>query len=181
MSRLHVPTLEESLDASKPSLAAVEKQLGIVPNLFRLIGSSPAALSGFLAFSGALGQALDGRTRERIALAVAQAYGCYYCLSAHNYLALNVAGISPDEVARNRAGSSSDPAADAVVRFAKKIVETHGHLSDDDVATVKAAGFNEGQVVEIVALVAINCFTNFLNEVAKTDIDFPVVDAAKAA
>jgi uncharacterized peroxidase-related enzyme len=155
--------------------------LGVVPNLFRLIGTSPAALSAFAGFQGALAKTLDVKTRERIALAVAQVNGCDYCLSAHSYLALNLAKLSPEEIALNRKGASGDARADAAVAFAAKVARERGHVGDGAVAAVRAAGFSDAQIVEIVALVAENSFTNYLNEVVKTDIDFPVVRATDLA
>lgn len=181
MSRLTIPALDDAPQASKPILEAIHKQLGVVPNLFRLIATSPAALEGFAANNGALAKTLDLRTRERLALAVAQVNGCDYCLSAHSYLALNLAKISPLEIALNRKGESGDPKADAAVRFATKVVRERGHVTEADLKAVRTAGFSDGQIVEIIAIVAENCFTNFLNEAAKTDIDFPVVRAAEAA
>ena len=184
MSRIAIPSLDDAPAASKPTLDAVQKQLGIVPNLFRLIGSSPAALTAFTNFQGALSKTLDMKTRERIALAVAQVNGCDYCLSAHTYLGLNLAKISPEEIAQNRKGASGDAKANAAVAFAYKVAQERGHVGDADITAVRNAGFTDAQIVEIVALVAENSFTNYLNEVAKTDIDFPVVragDAAKAA
>jgi uncharacterized peroxidase-related enzyme len=181
MSRLAVPTLDNSPEASKPVLDAVSKQLGTLPNLFRLIGNSPSALGGFAAFSGALQKTLDVKTRERIALAVAQVNGCDYCLSAHTYLAINLAKLSPEEVARNRKGGSDDQKANAAVSFAARVTQARGHVTDADIAAVRAAGYDDAQLVEIIAIVAENCFTNFLNEVANTDIDFPVVLASEAA
>lgn len=181
MSRLVVPSVDDSPEASKPALAAVHDQLGVVPNLFRLIGNSPAALEGYLGFSGALKKTLDVKTRERIALAVGQVNGCDYCLSAHTYLGLNLAKISPEDIALNRQGSSSDAKASAAVQFAASVAKERGHVSDADLTQVRSAGFDDAQIVEIVALVAENTFTNFINEVAKTEIDFPVVRAAEAA
>ncbi|BCA59288.1 carboxymuconolactone decarboxylase family protein [Sphingomonas sp. HMP6] len=181
MSRLTIPTREDAPAKSQPLLAAVEKQLGVVPNLFRLVGTSPAALEGYLGLNGALGHTLDAKTRERIALAIAQANGCDYCLSAHTYLGLNLAKIDDAEIALNRAGRSGDAKADAAVVFARKVLEARGHVSDADVAAVRLAGFSEAQVIEIVASVAVNVLTNYINNVAETDIDFPVVQAAQAA
>jgi uncharacterized peroxidase-related enzyme len=181
MSRITVPARDAAPAASQPLLDAVEKQLSAVPNLFRLIALSPAALQGFLGLSGALAKALDVKTRERIALAVAQVNGCDYCLSAHTYLGLNLAHIDAAEIARNRQGGSSDPKASAAVAFAAAVAESRGHVADADLAAVRAAGFTDAQIVEIVALVAENVFTNFLNQVAGTPIDFPVVLAAEAA
>ena len=113
MARIHIPSRDETPDASKPILEAVNKQLGVVPNLYRLIGGSPAALAGFAGLQGALSKTLDLKTRERIALAVAQVNGCDYCLSAHTYLGLNLAKISAEEITLNRRGASSDPKAHA--------------------------------------------------------------------
>jgi uncharacterized peroxidase-related enzyme len=181
MSRLAVLGRDDVPEASKPILDAVHKQLGVVPNLFRLIAGSPAVLQGFTANSGALAKTLDVKTRERIALAVAQVNGCDYCLSAHSYLALNLAKISPEEIALNRKGESGDAKADAAVRFAAKVVRERGHVATADIKAVRDAGFDDSQIVEIIAVTAENIFTNLLNEVAETEIDFPVVRAADAA
>lgn len=181
MSRLTIPDRADAPAKSQPLLDAVEKQMGVVPNLFRLVGTSPAALEGYLALNGALGRTLDAKTRERIALAIAQANGCDYCLSAHTYLALNLAKIDEAEITLNRAGHSGDAKADAAVVFARKVLETRGRVSDGDIAAVRLASFSEGQVIEIVASVAVNVLTNYINNVAQTDIDFPVVLAAQAA
>jgi uncharacterized peroxidase-related enzyme len=180
MSRIVIPALDATPEASKAILDVVQKELGVVPNLFRLIASSPAALMGFTSFQGALSKTLDTKTRERIALAVAQVNGCDYCLSAHTYLGLNLAKISQEEIALNRKGGSGDAKANAAVQFAVKVAKERGHVGDADIAAVRKAGFTDAQMVEIVALIAENSFTNYLNEVAKTEIDFPVVRAADA-
>jgi len=181
MSRLTIPARDDVPQASKPILDAVHKQLGVVPNMFRLIAASPAALQGFTGNNGALARTLDVKTRERIALAVAQVNNCDYCLSAHSYLGLNLAKITPEEIALNRKGASGDAKADAAVRFAAKVVRERGKVSDGDIKAVRDAGFSDGQIVEIIAVTAENIFTNLLNVVAETDIDFPVVRAAEAA
>lgn len=179
MSRIAIPSREAAPQASQATLDAVHQQLGVVPNLFRLIANSPAALTGFAGFQGALSKTLDVKTRERIALAVAQVNGCDYCLSAHSYLALNLAKLSPEEIRLNRQGASGDVKANAAVNFAAAVARQRGHVDDAAVAAVRAAGFSDAQLVEIVALVVENSFTNYLNEVARTEIDFPVVRAAE--
>jgi uncharacterized peroxidase-related enzyme len=181
MSRITIPAREAAPAASQPLFEAVEKSLGVVPNLYRLVGHSPAALGGLLGLNGALSRALDARTRERIALAVAQVNGCDYCLSAHSYLGLNVAKLDAAEIALNRRGHSADPKADAAVAFAAKVAAARGRVGDADIAAVKLAGHTEAQIVEIISLVALNFFTNLINNVAETEIDFPVVRAAEAA
>ena len=181
MSRITIPTRDEAPAASQPILDAVNAQLGVVPNLFRLVSISPAALAGMTQLSGALGKALDVKTRERLAIATAQVNGCNYCLSAHTYLGLNFARMSPEEVALNRNGASGDPKADAAVRFGTKVAQTRGKVSNADIAAVKLAGFTDAQIIEIVAVVADNFLTNLINNVAETDIDFPVVLTEQAA
>lgn len=177
MSRIATPaSVAASPVASQPLLEAVNKQLGSVPNLFRVVGNSPAALEGYLGLNGALGKGkLEAKTRERIALAVAELNGCDYCLSAHSYLGKNLAKLDDAEMAANREGGSSDAKADAALRFASKVVVARGHVTDADVQAVKAAGFDDATVMEIVLHVALNTLTNYVNEVAKTEIDFPVV------
>jgi uncharacterized peroxidase-related enzyme len=183
MSRLPTPaTIADAPAASQPMLEAVKKQLGIVPNLFRLVSTSPAALEAYLGLSAALGKgALPPQTRERVALAVAEINGCDYCLSAHTYLGKNLARLDDAEMSANRGGASNDPKADAAVRFAAKVVRLRGHVAEEDVRAVKAAGYSDAQVIEIVLHVALNTWTNYINEVGKTEIDFPVVNARKAA
>uniref|UniRef100_UPI00262328B6 carboxymuconolactone decarboxylase family protein n=1 Tax=Breoghania sp. TaxID=2065378 RepID=UPI00262328B6 len=123
---------------------------------------------------------LPAATRERIALAISEYNGCGYCLSAHTYLGANLAKLSPEEIAANRAGRSSDAKADAAVRFAVKVAENWGHVSDADLADVRAAGYPDDQVIEIVQHVALNVWTNYLNEVARTEIDFLVAEGVAA-
>ena len=183
MSRINTPaTIEAAPLKSQPLLDAVKKQLGIVPNLFRMVANSPAALEGYLGLSGALAKGeLPAATRERIALAVAEVNGCDYCLSAHTYIGKNLAKLDDGEMTANRSGASNDPKADAAVRFAVKVVRERGRVSDADVQAVKSAGYDDAQVIEIVQHVALNTWTNYINLVAETDIDFPVITARKAA
>ncbi|WP_454827968.1 carboxymuconolactone decarboxylase family protein [Pseudoxanthomonas wuyuanensis] len=183
MTRIVIPAnIESAPAAAQPLLRAVNQQLGSVPNLFRLAATSPAALEGYLGMSGALGKgALPAATRERIALAVAEINGCAYCLSAHTYLGKNLAKLDDAEIAANRSGASNDPKADVAVRFAAKVTEQRGHVSAEDVLAVKTAGYSDAQIVEIVQHVALNTWTNYINEVAKTEIDFPVVTPRQVA
>ena len=183
MSRLPIPaSIEESPVASQPLLDAVKKQVGAVPNLFRLVSTSPAALEGYLGLNGALAKgSLDAAARERLALAIGQINGCGYCLSAHTFLGKARGKLSDAEIAANRNGGSTDAKANAAVAFAVKVAKARGQVTEADIADVKAAGYSDAQVIEIVAHVALNTLTNYINEVFKTDIDFPVVDVKVAA
>lgn len=176
MSRIPTPAVEQAPEKSQPLLAAVHKQLGTVPNLFRIVANSPAALEGYLGFSGALGKgALPAPTRERIALAIAEVNHCGYCLSAHTYIARNLAKLDDAEITANRNGASNDIKADAAVRFAVKLAQDRGQASDADITTLRQSGYSEAEIVEIIAHVALNTFTNYVNEALKTEIDFPAV------
>jgi len=182
MTRIATPaTVADAPAAARPLLEAVGQQLGVVPNLFRVVANSPAALKGYLDLSAALGRgALPAATRERIALAVAQVNDCGYCLAAHTYLGQHVAALDAAEIAANRRGTSHDPKADAAVRFAARVARERGHVGDADVQALRLSGYDDGQIVEIVLHVALNTWTNYLNEVARTEIDFPAIDALAA-
>ncbi|MEM1190535.1 MAG: peroxidase-related enzyme [Pseudomonadota bacterium] len=183
MSRIPTPaTIADAPEKSQPLLQGVEKSLGSVPNLFRLVANSPATLEGYLGFNGALGKGqLSAATRERIALAIANTNGCDYCNSAHTFLAKTLVKLDDAEVAANRAGSSTDARAHAAVSFAVKVASKRGQVSSTDIAEVRAAGYSDSEIVEIVGHVALNVFTNYVNEAFQTEIDFPVVEVAQAA
>ena len=138
MSRITVPSsVNAAPKGAQAALNAVGKSLGLVPNLFRLVGLSPPALKGLLGLTSALsGATLDARTQERIALAVAEINGCGYCLSAHTYLARNVLKLDDAEITANRNATSNDLKAHAAVSFAAALVTHRGHVSDAQVARV---------------------------------------------
>lgn len=183
MSRINIPaTIFDAPAASQPLLDQVQKQIGSVPNMFRLIANSPATLEGYLGIGAALGKgALPAATRERIALAVAEANGCGYCLSAHTYIGKHLAKLDDAEITANRSGASNDPKADAAVRFAATLARERGQITDADLAAVKLAGYSDAQILEIFLHVALNTFTNYVNEALQTEIHFPVVTARKVA
>ena len=182
MSRIHTPAVEQSVPAAQPLLAAVQKQLGMVPNLMKVTGNSPAALEGYLALSGALGKgSLAAPLRERIALAVAEFNQCGYCLAAHTYLGKNVARLSLDELEAARGGHSEDARVEAALTFALRVASARGKVSDADIAALRLAGYDDAAAIEIVAHVALNVLTNYINNVAQTDVDFPAVQERLAA
>lgn len=175
MSRLTVPTRDDAPEGARPLLDDIYRQFGRVPAVYRLMATSPEILKGFFAMGSAIDSTLDLKLRLRISIAVAQANGCDYCLSANRFVAVNRARIGPDEIELNRQGASSDPVSDVAVRFATQVTHRRGRVADDEVRQVRDAGYSEAQIVEIVALVAHCTFANYLNEVAQTDIDFPVL------
>lgn len=166
---------------AKTLLDGIAATLGFAPNLMRTLANAPAALQGYLDLSKALsGTGLSPAMREAIALAVAGENGCQYCASAHTLLG-GKAGASADELARNLTGQSADPRVAAALAFARRVVAARGRVSDAELADVRAAGFDDRAITEIVALVAVNVLTNYVNNVARTDIDFPVVPLPRLA
>jgi alkylhydroperoxidase family enzyme len=89
-----------------------------------------------------------------------------------------MAKLSADEIVLARKGLANDPKRNAALNFAKKVIETRGHVTDADLEAVRAAGFSEANVIEIVALVAMYSLTNFFNNVFDPDKDFPAVAPA---
>jgi uncharacterized peroxidase-related enzyme len=183
MARISFPaSIEAAPTASKPSLESVKSLLGSVPNMFRVFAVSPQALEGYLGLNSALSKGkLDAAMRERIALAVANVNGCTYCNSAHAYLGTRFGKLDEAEIAKNRDGHSSDAKADAALRFARKVASERGHVTEADLDAVRRAGFSDAELVEIVANVAVNILTNFVNNVFGTEVDFPVAEARRAA
>jgi uncharacterized peroxidase-related enzyme len=176
MSRIAIPTIDQTPEASRPVLDALTRQLKMTPNLFRIMALSPHALNGWAGLQAALTKTFDAKTRDGIALAVSQVNGCQYCLSAHTYVAGNFAHIADDEIRRNRLGQADNPRTAAAVAFARTLMETRGKISEADLEKVRAAGFSDTNIVEIIALSAQYMLTNFVNNAFDTEIDFPVVD-----
>ena len=178
MSAISVPaTIQDAPAASQPLLEAVNKQLGVVPNLFRMISNSPSALAGYLELSGNLSKGLlPAAVREAIALAIAELNQCSYCLSAHSYLAANLVKVSEAEIQANRRGLSSNAKTQAILDFATAVALDRGRVAESSLNKVKAAGVTDAEIVEIILHVALNIFTNYLNNAGKTAVDFPVVN-----
>jgi uncharacterized peroxidase-related enzyme len=161
--------------AARALLGKVERALGVVPNMMRAMAGSPAVLDAYLAFSGALSKGrLPARVQEQIALVAAVENDCGYCLAAHTVLGAR-AGVSDADLVAGRDGRASDPKVAAALAFAKRVIGTKGFVDDEDLEAVRAAGYSDGEIGEIVAAVALNTFTNYFNSVGRTELDFPAV------
>jgi uncharacterized peroxidase-related enzyme len=175
MSRLPLVDPTQAQGQTSDLFAAVKARMGRVPNLMKAMANSPAVLEGYLGLSGALAHGtLDPTLRERIALGTGESNGCGYCLAAHS-LTGKLAGLDGEERLANRRGHSHDPRADAALKFARTLLERRGHVTEADVQEVKAAGFGDGEVAEIIAHVALNVLTNYFNNAVETPLDFPAV------
>jgi len=162
-------------------LDGVEKALGMTPNLMKTLAHSPAALDGYLKFGAALGGGtLSAAVREQIAIAVAGANSCGYCASAHTALGKKF-GVDDAELNRNLRGESRDAKLQAALEFSRSVVEKRGFVDDREVEALRAAGCDDGEIVEIIANIAHNIFTNYFNHIAQTKIDFPEVSVPEPA
>lgn len=175
MSRLPIQSIESTAGTTSEMLSSLKTALGMVPNMAGAMANSPAVLSSWIHFNSALADAsLPASIREQIALLTAERNGCAYCLSAHSALG-RMSGLAPDQIDAARDASAEDPRAQASLAFASRVLETQGGIEPSDIDRVRAAGFEDAQIAEIVAAVALNYFTNIFNRAFDTEIDFPLV------
>ncbi|WP_426107635.1 carboxymuconolactone decarboxylase family protein [Massilia sp. TSP1-1-2] len=176
MSRIELINLEAAHNDVAPLLDQVRSAFGVVPNMFRAVANSPAALTSMWASFGALGKGtLDARLGEQIAVAIADVNNCAYCLAAHTALGRK-AGATAQEMSAAQAGQSPDPKTAAALRFATSVVAQRARIASSDVEALRAAGFNDGEIMEIMAHVALNLFTNYVNVAFDVPLDFPQVE-----
>jgi len=177
MSRIIALDPATTTGKSAELFTAVKSKLGMVPNLMRTFGHSPAALEAYLGFSATLGTGvLPAKVREQIALAVAETNSCDYCLAAHSLMGKG-AGLTEAQTIEARQGQPKDPRLAALSRFTLALKERHGSVTDADLAALRGAGFNDGHIAETVAVYALNLYTNFFNHVNQTVVDLPAAPA----
>ncbi|WP_184549883.1 carboxymuconolactone decarboxylase family protein [Mucilaginibacter sp. FT3.2] len=178
MTRLTALNPDEATGKTKELFTAIKGKLGVVPNMMRTMGNSPALLEGYLNFSGALAHgSLGAKTGELLALAISEKNNCDYCLSAHTYIGEKLVHIDSETLTNARNANSTDAKTAAALKFAAVLTAKQGLVNNADVEAVKAAGFTDGEIGEIVGHVALNVLTNYFNNTAKTEIDFPVIKA----
>jgi uncharacterized peroxidase-related enzyme len=163
---------------SKSTLDTFTKNIGFTPNMMATFAQSPIAFNAWAALLSSLSKALDVKTRDSIGLAVSEVNGCNYCLTVHSFTAEHMAKLPAEDIVLARKGHARDPKRDAAVRFARKVIESRGHVTDADVQVVRDAGYTDANIIEIVALVAMYSLTNFFNNVFDPDQDFPAVAPA---
>lgn len=178
MSRIHKVELEKATGTQKEILESIKKKIGKVPNIYAGLAQSPASLQAYLSFGDHLQKGLlDAKTRETIALVVAQLNKCNYCLSAHSFMGLKMLGMTEKEIVDIRKGNVTDLKIQSLLNFVLAVVDKHGNITDDDYRMIRDAGYSEGEVIEILANVVQTIFTNYFNHIALTEIDFPIVSA----
>ncbi len=175
-ARLHAIDPAKATGKAKEVLEEVQAAFGMTPNLMRTMANSPAVLRAYLDFSGALSKGvLNAKLREQIALAISESNRCEYCLSAHTAIGKMV-GLADPDISRARQATASDAKVAAGLAFAKSVVQNRASVSDQEVEALRQAGYTDGEIAEIVANVALTIFTNYINHVARTEVDFPKVE-----
>lgn len=181
MSRIPLIDRNNTSTERKQLLDQIHSAFGASPNMFRAVANSPAALTSMWGAFGALGGGVIGaRLGEQIAVAVANRNSCHYCLAAHTALGAK-AGLGAAELTAAQTGASNDPRTHAALQFALKIVNARGQVSDADLQVLRQAGFDDEAMMEIVAHVALNLFTNYVNMAFAVPVDFPAVALLPAA
>lgn len=179
MSRVQLINPSDAFGERKQLLDQIHRAFGATPAMFRAVANSPAALKSLWGSFGALGGGvIPAKLGEQIAVAVADRNACAYCLAAHTMLGRK-AGATAEEMSAAQAGESSDPRTAAALRFSLKLVNERAQVTDADVQSLRAVGFSDEEVVEILAHVALNLFTNYVNVAFAVPVDFPAVKLRK--
>lgn len=177
MPRLNAIDPGQATGKAKALLDGIQSKLGMTPNLMRAMANSPVALEGYLGLITSLSRGLlTAGLREQIALAVAEANGCEYCLAAHT-AAGKMVGLGRDDLLDGRRASSPHPKVDTALKFARGLVDNRGRVTDGDLDRLRGAGYIDSEIAEIVANVALNLFSNYFDHVAGPEIDFPRAEA----
>ena len=179
MARLPVIAPEDAKWKARSQLSDVQKKLGLVPNMTRVMANSPATLEAYLQFTSAPEDgSLDATFRELIALGTAEMNQCEYCLSAHSTIG-KVIGLDDDEILAGRQAHAKDAKANAALHFSRLVVQKRGAVSDADIDAARKGWLTDGEMAEMVGLTVLNIFTNYFNTAFQVDIDFPRVSSAR--
>lgn len=180
MNRITQLDPETATGPVKQLFDGLQHKLGVVPNLFRVLGNSPTALKGYISLNAALsGGSFDAKLREQIALAIAESNQCGYCLSAHSFIGRQL-GLAEEDIADARHANAANGRSAAILKLARSVVVQRGELGEAGLEEARSAGLTDGDIIETVANVALNIFSNYINHIAQTIIDFPEVKPGNA-
>jgi uncharacterized peroxidase-related enzyme len=179
MKQFTVPTREQVSPDNQAIFDTLNKALGFVPNLYATIAHSENGLAKYLAFQGAK-TSLSNKEKEAVNLVVSQVNGCIYCQSAHTVLG-KMNGFSAEEILKIRSGGSSNEKLDALVALAKDITENKGRVSDSNLEAFYAAGYNDGNLVDVILQVSDKIAMNYLHNLTEIPVDFPLAEELETA
>ena len=177
MKTINVPTAGSLTPESLVLLETLNRRLGKIPNLFSVIAYSSPALSGYLQFEQNLNKGkFNARYREAIALVVSEVNACAYCLAGHTAAAI-FHGFTMEQTLALRGGHSADSKLDVVLKLAQSIAFNRGEADPNLVAAFFAADYSEPALIELVGLVTLRIFTNYVYALTKVPIDFQPVQS----
>jgi uncharacterized peroxidase-related enzyme len=175
MNRIAQLDPRQATGTTKQLFETVQTEVGMVPNLFRVLGVSPAALEAYLGFCGALAEgSFTAKIREQIALVVAECHMCSYCLSEHAFLGAKV-GLTEKDIADARHAKAAIRKTDAILKLVRSIVVQRGEVSDADLNAARTSGISDAEIIETAANVVLNIFGNYVTHIARPAVDFPEV------
>jgi uncharacterized peroxidase-related enzyme len=176
MQRIPALDPETTEGKSKELFDFVTKKLGMVPNMMRVMGNSPAVLNGYLSFVQALDQgSIGAKMAEQIALTVACKNNAAYCSTAHTFISAKILKLDSNTIILARSGKSSRKKTQAALTFVVQLIEKKGNVSNQDVEELKREGFSDSEITEIIAHTALNILTNFITNASDVTIDFPSI------
>jgi uncharacterized peroxidase-related enzyme len=178
MNRLFNQPVAESTGHAAQLYSGIKAAIGVVPNAYNNIGSnSPIALETLLNIDGVLKNGtLGAKEGEVVKLVVSQTAECDYCLAAHTLIGKKTGFSKADILAIRRGAPSSDTRFDALAGFTRELITTTGTIQASALDKIKAAGFTDSQIVEIVLAITSITFTNLFNRINDTELDFPPAD-----
>ena len=181
MKNLEILKKEQVAPETQEIFDNLKKAAGMVPNVYAVAANSHSGLKALLGLGETLKKGnFSGKEEEAIALAVGQTNQCGYCVSAHTALA-KMRGFSESEALDIRKGQIEDAKLKVLTDLAREFTASRGLPSQETIERFFDAGYSKGALVDLIGFVALNTFTNYLNHIADTEIDFPVAILKEAA
>lgn len=182
MPRIPAHTLDTVPEASREHAERLEKRMGRFMNIHAGMAHSPVVIAAYQGMQKAIAEhgTFDARTREAIALAVGNQNGCDYCQGAHTVSARR-AGLDDDQILALRAGEVGfDPRLAALTEVARAAAADTGNVPEPLWRAALDAGWNDRELAEAFAHIAVNVFTNYFNHYAHTELDVPAAEPLTA-
>ncbi len=172
MNHFPIPTRDQVSPDNQAIFDNLKKTVSFVPNLYATFAHSATALGTYLALQNAK-SSLNSKQREIVNLVVSQVNDCEYCLAAHTAVGKMV-GFTDAQILEIRSGRASfDPKLDALARFVREVAENRGKVAATTTEAFLAAGWTEGNVVDVIMAVGDKIISNYLHSVTKVAVDFP--------
>lgn len=164
-------------DAATGKVAAmygqVKSNMGMIPNLFKGLANSPQALEAYLTLDKLIGEgSLSPAEQQLVRMVTSVRNECTYCVAAHT-MGLKGAGLSDSQILEVRRGRSDDAKLQALIDFTLKVMDTKGFVSDEDLAAVRAAGYTDANIADVMVVITQKTLSNYFNHVHDTVLDLP--------